>query len=60
MKKALRKTKNRCWYFLDGKEIDGCHDRLSGDVTGLRGDVDDCNLSGYERAKGIDVADLIG
>ena len=40
---------------------------LSGDMTGIkgcatniRGNLDDCNITEEERAKGIDIKDLIG
>ena len=72
MKKALRKTEERCWYFVGGVRNSGCHDRLSGDVSGLsgnvsglRGDVsglygnvDDCELSDDERNAGVSARDL--
>jgi len=35
--------------------------RLTGDVSpGLTGNIDDCNLSGEDRKKGVDVSELIG
>jgi hypothetical protein len=62
-----------CYHFVNGSRVDGCHDKLRGDVTGLRGDVtglrgyvsglrgdvDECEISDDERAKGVAVADLI-
>jgi len=74
MKKALKRTANKCWHFIDGKKIDGAPLGLSGDVTGLSGnvnglsgnvsglsgDVDECGLSDEERAKGVEVTTLIG
>ena len=42
MRKALTKTtKKKCWYFVDGKKIDGVPSGLRGDVSGLSGDVSD-------------------
>ena len=35
------------------------HPGLRGDVTGLRGNVDDCEITDEDRKAGIDVADLI-
>ena len=32
---------------------------LRGDVTGLRGDVDDCDLTDSDRKKGVNVTDLV-
>lgn len=66
MKKALWKSQNACWHFVDGLRIDGCHDNLTGDVTrlltgnvtGLTGDVDDCELSDADRVAGVNVTDL--
>ena len=38
MKRNLRKD-NVLWHIKNGERIDGCHDQISGDVTGLMGDV---------------------
>ena len=34
-------------------------DTLTGDVTGLRGDVDACDITPEERAAGVDVTSLV-
>jgi hypothetical protein len=40
MKKALKKiSATTCYHFVDGKKFDGAPSYLSGDVTGLYGDV---------------------
>lgn len=73
MRKALTKNERKTWYFVDGKKIYGTPrdlwgdvSDLRGDVSGLRGDVsdlwgdvNDCDLTDEERAKGIDVKDLV-
>lgn len=61
MKKALKKTTAReLYHFVDGVHIDGAPASLRGDVSGLEGDVDECELSDDERAAGVDVNTLIG
>jgi len=74
MKKALKRTANKCWHFVDGIKVDGAPlglkgdvtglsgnvTGLSGNVTGLRGDVDECDLSDEEREEGVDITTLIG
>ena len=43
----------------DVSDLRGIVSGLSGIVSGLRGDVDDCGLTPEDRARGVDVADLI-
>jgi hypothetical protein len=43
----------------DASDLSGNVTGLRGDVTGVRGDVDDCGLTAEDRARGVDVADLI-
>ena len=45
MKRALRR----------GGDLSG----VRGDLSGVRGDVHACGLTAHDRARGIDVADLI-
>ena len=40
--------------------LSGAVNGLRGDVSGLRGDVSDCELTVKERAKGINIRDLVG
>ena len=59
MKKALtRNTEKKCWYFVNGKKIDGVPSDLRGDVSDLRGDVSD--LWGNVSDLRGDVSDLLG
>lgn len=39
MKKALSKVEFKTWHYVDGKRVEGVHDRISGDVTGIIGNV---------------------
>ena len=46
MKRALKKTTSRpdcyhpaCYYYVNGKKIDGVHKNITGDVFGITGDV---------------------
>ena len=39
MKKMLKKSENKCWYFVDGTRTDGTPPDLRGDVSCLCGDV---------------------
>ena len=65
MKKKLSK-RNELYYFNDGINIEGANPWLrgnfsgiSGDCTGLSGNFDDCEITGEERAKGINISTLI-
>jgi len=59
MKPALKKTESQIYYFSEGRRIDGPHDLISGDVSGLSGDIDACELTDEERAAGVDVTKLV-
>ena len=73
MKKALERIKLKVWHYKDGEKIEGVHSKISGNVsdisgnvsdisgnvTGISGDIDDCNITGAEREKGINISDLI-
>lgn len=39
MTKPLKRIENKCWYFADGKKIDGVHSGIRGNPTGIWGDV---------------------
>jgi len=41
------------------KALERTISKLSGDVTGLRGDVDECGLTSVERKAGVYVTDLV-
>ena len=59
MKRALSSMTATIYYYKDEKKIEGKHENITGNVTWLRGDVDDCTLTNKEREKGVDVKDLI-
>ena len=66
MKKMLTKNITKTWYFKGDKQVDGIHDRISGDVIGISGDVtgifgniDNCDLSVEDRKKGVNVKTLV-
>ena len=59
MKRALKKNNLLIWHYKNGERVSGCHDRLSGDVTGISGDVSDCDLTAMDRETGVKVEDLI-
>ncbi len=69
MKKALKRISNVVYYYVDGKRIEGTHNRIYGnvsgiygdvsgiygDVSGISGDVDDCDVTGL-----TNIQDLLG
>ena len=60
MKKCLVKIKvEGIFYYKDGEKIFGCLSGLWGNVSGLRGDVDDCKITDEERENGVDIKELI-
>ena len=60
MKKLLKKIENELFYFENGNKILGANKNLRGDCSGLRGDLDLCEISKKERKNGINIIDLIG
>ena len=61
MLKKLKKIEMKLYWIDDkGDKHEGCPSWLSGNVSGLRGDVDDCSITDEERQNGIDVKDLVG
>ena len=59
MKRVLTRMKNEYYYFVDGERIVGSPDGITGDLSDIRGNLDDCEISEAERAAGVDVSDLI-
>ena len=37
--KPLKRIQKKCWYFVDGKKIEGTHQKIRGDVSDIWGDV---------------------
>lgn len=62
------------YHMVDGEKVIGAHNKLWGDCSGLSGncsglwgdcsrlwgDIDSCELSEEDRARGINISDLIG
>ena len=59
MKQNLTKIDNNVYYFKDGLRVSGVHDRISGNVSGISGNLDDCEITAEERKEGININDLI-
>jgi len=60
MKKCLEKIKKELFYYNEkNNKIIGAHKNITGDVSGIRGDVDKANITEKEREKGINIEDLI-
>ena len=61
MKPMLTKAAPRSlyYYYRNGIRIEGPHPELQGDVTGLQGDLDACEITDAEREAGVDVATLV-
>ena len=55
MKKILKETKKQLYYFEKGVKII----YKDGDVTGLYGNCDDCQITQEERKNGVNINDLI-
>jgi hypothetical protein len=59
MKKMLEKSSTRIWHFIDGVKYESVPSGVRGDLTGVYGDLDYCEITNADRARGIDIADLI-
>ena len=59
MKRVLIRIKHKTYYYRDNKDILGIHEGISGNVSGIRGDIDDCEISDEERKRGIKIEELI-
>ena len=60
MKKALKKIKSgEIFHFVDGEKISGAPSGLIGDVSGLSGDIDSCEISDEDRLRGIDISEIV-
>ena len=73
MKKALKKSNKTIYHYLDGERIEGAHKQISGNVSdirgsvsdirgnvsGIRGNLDDCGITDEDRAKGVNILDLV-
>ena len=60
MKKLLKRIESKCyWIDENGNRRDGVHAGISGNVSGIWGNVDKCELTVDERNKGVRIEDLI-
>jgi hypothetical protein len=55
MSKPLTRTTQKIYHYVDGVKVDGAHDRITGDVTDLWGDMDEIPDS----ARPCDISDWI-
>lgn len=58
MTKPLTRIENIIYHYVDSVKVDGAHERLHGDVTGLSGDITD--LRGYVTGLSGNVTGLSG
>ena len=66
MKKLLKKQVNQLYYFKNRVKVYGVHERISGNVTGIYGNVsyisgnlDDCEITPEERKAGVHISTLV-
>jgi len=60
MKRALEKTKpDVLWYYDDGIRREGVPAGITGNLTGIKGDLSACEITYEDREKGINIEDLI-
>ena len=59
MKKELTRIESKIYHYQDGKKVDGAPAGVRGDLSGVQGDLDECDIAEKDRAKGIYINDLI-
>ena len=59
MKKCLNRIVNFIYYIKDEVKISGIHNKISGDVSRISGNVDDAKLTEAERKAGVDILSLV-
>ena len=59
MEKKLTRVKTNVYFYKNGKKIEGFPPYVSGDLTGVWGDLSDCAITDEDRAAGVDINDLI-
>jgi hypothetical protein len=59
MIKKLERIKPKIYHYVDDVRVEGPPSDVSGDLTGVSGNLDDCEITDTDRARGIDIADLI-
>ena len=59
MLRKLSKSNATTWYYKDGARVPGHPPGVFGDLTGVRGDLDDCEITQEDRKAGIHISELI-
>ena len=59
MLKNLVKIEFKIYHIVNGVRIDGAHNNIWGDVSGIEGNVASCEITEEERKRGIDIKELI-
>ena len=59
MKKCLTRTDQCVYYYVNGDRIYGVPDGITGNLTGIWGDIDDAGLTDDDRKRGVSVDDLL-
>lgn len=57
--KTNQSTIKRSLHRIPPAKLTGDRSRLSGYVSGLSGNVDECGLTPEDRARGVNIADLV-
>ena len=61
MKAKLTRVENKTYYFDEnGDRHDGVPVGIQGDLSGIRGNLDDCEITEGDRLRGINIVELIG
>ncbi len=60
MKKKLSRIEKSLYHFKNEKKVIGKTDGMSGDCSGLSGNLDSCELTKQDRKKGLALSDLVG
>jgi hypothetical protein len=59
MKATLEKTTTEIYFYVDGERKEAAPPGVTGDLSGVRGDLDACEITEEDRNRGIDIKDLI-
>lgn len=59
MKAVLTKHPCRIWFIENEERKEGAHPNIRGDVSGISGNIDDCEISESDRITGIDINELV-
>ena len=60
MKRALKHSPPpSIYHVVRGQHVEGAPPDVRGDLTGVRGDLDACELTDAERERGVHISELI-